>query len=231
LIRGVYITGTDTGIGKTHVSCTLIRGLRSRGVDAVGMKPVASGCESTDLGLRNADALDLIAASAPGLDYNDVNPYAFADPIAPHLAAADAQVAIGPQSIRDAHDRLCGGAGFVIVEGVGGWLAPLGDSLMQSDVVQALELSVVLVVGLRLGCLSHALLTARAIESDGCRLVGWIANRIDPAMLRADDNIAALRARIHAPLLGIIEHEGQRPDQDSDVLAGAVLTLLADPGT
>jgi dethiobiotin synthetase len=231
-MQSVYITGTDTGIGKTHVSCALLHSLRGRGIPAFGMKPVASGCEMTAQGLRNADALDLMSASAFDGDYETVNPYAFADAIAPHLAADDNDVVIDPDRIGSAFHQLRERAGLVVVEGVGGWLAPLGASLTQSDVVHALGLPVVLVVGMRLGCLNHALLTARVIESDGCRLVGWIANRIDPAMLRADDNIATLKARIHAPLLAIVEHEEEeRPDQDSDVLADAVRTLLADPGT
>jgi dethiobiotin synthetase len=231
LTRGVYVTGTDTGIGKTHASRALLHAMVRQGISAVGMKPVASGCEMTAHGLRNADALELMAASAFDCDYEAVNPYAFADPIAPHLAAADSDVVIDPVRIGRACDRLRQRADFVVVEGVGGWLAPLGESLMQSELVDALELPVVLVVGLRLGCLNHALLTARAIESDGCRLLGWIANRVDPGMLRADDNIATLASRIHAPLLGIIEHGHERLDQDIDILDDAVRTLLADPGT
>jgi dethiobiotin synthetase len=228
---GVYITGTDTGIGKTHASCTLLRSLRVQGVRAAGMKPVASGCENTGDGLRNADALDLIAASATSLDYDHVNPYAFADPIAPHLAATDAGRVIDRQRIRAAYERLQLCADLVVVEGVGGWLAPLGESLMQSDLVDFLDVPVVLIVGLRLGCLNHALLTVRAIETDGCRLIGWIANRIDPVMLRADDNIATLKSRIHAPLLGIIEHGHERLDSDTGIFTDAVRNLLADPGT
>jgi dethiobiotin synthetase len=231
LTHGVYITGTDTGIGKTYASRALLQAMLRLDINAVGMKPVASGCETSVHGLRNADALDLMAASALDCDYGTVNPYAFADPIAPHLAAADSGVVIDLERIGSAFDRLRQRADFVVVEGVGGWLAPLGDSLMQSGLVVALDLPVILVVGLRLGCLNHALLTARAIESDGCRLLGWIANRVDPAMLRADDNISTLRSRIHAPLLGIIEHGHERLDQDIDILDDAVRTLLADPGT
>ena len=202
----IYITGTDTGIGKTHVSAALLRSLRSGGIAAVGMKPVASGCEATAHGLRNEDALALIAAAGGGPRYEDVNPYAFADPIAPHLAAADAGIVVDPQRIAACFGQLRAGAELVVVEGVGGWLAPLGDALMQADLVRLLKLQVVLVVGLRLGCLNHALLSVRAIEADGCELIGWIGNAIDPDMARRDDNIAALQARIQAPLLGVIQH-------------------------
>jgi dethiobiotin synthetase len=205
-MHSVFVTGTDTGIGKTFVCCALLRALGRRGQVAVGMKPVASGCEMTADGLRNADALDLIAASAPKADYVTVNPYAFGDAIAPHLAAADANVLVDPARIVRAHARLSELTPCVIVEGVGGWMAPLGARLMQADLVHALRVPVVLVVGLRLGCLNHALLTARAIDTDGCRMIGWIANRIDADMLRSEDNIDTLRRRIQAPLLGIVQH-------------------------
>ena len=205
-MRSVFVTGTDTGIGKTWVSCALLRALVRHGCQAVGMKPVASGCEMTAEGLRNADALDLIAASALAADYDEVNPYAFADPIAPHLAAVDTQVRVEVEGIAAAHARLSSTAGCVVVEGVGGWSAPLGETLMQADLVRLLCVPVVLVVGLRLGCLNHALLTARAIDADGCRMIGWIANRIDADMLRSDDNIQSLRTRIQAPLLGVVQH-------------------------
>jgi dethiobiotin synthetase len=224
-MRGAYITGTDTGIGKTRVSCALLRALRMAGVDAVGMKPVASGCERVGSALRNADARDLIAAGTLRVEYDDVNPYAFADPIAPHLAAADAGVRIDPRRIREAFERLRQSTRFVVVEGVGGWLAPLGDALMQADIVRALDLPVVLVVGLRLGCLNHALLSARAIDADGCRLAGWIGNGIDAGMLRVEDNIATLKARIQAPLLGIVQH-GLPPSVEAGRLDGAIRPLM-----
>ena len=229
-MRSVYVSGTDTGIGKTRISCALLGSLRAQGVDAVGMKPVASGCESGPAGLRNADAVDLIAAGGRALDYGLVNPYALADPIAPHLAAADNGEVIALARIRLAHQALLEQADFVVVEGVGGWLAPLGDTLMQADIVRGLDLPVLLVVGLRLGCINHALLSARAIEADGCRLLGWIGNRIDPDMLRVEDNIETLRRRIHAPLLGIIDHaDNPRADRAQASLADAVRTLLEHP--
>jgi dethiobiotin synthetase len=203
---GVYVTGTDTGIGKTHASVRLLRALQLRGLRASGMKPVASGCRATPPGLRNEDAEALIAASSPAPAYADCNPYALAEPIAPHIAARRNHAEILLEPLCEAYRRIARGTDRVVVEGVGGWLAPLSDSLMQADLVRALQLPVVLVVGLRLGCINHALLSARAIVADGCRLRGWIANRIDPAMAAVDENIATLRGRIEAPLFGVIAH-------------------------
>jgi dethiobiotin synthetase len=203
---GVFITGTDTGVGKTIVSAALLAALNTRGVRAVGMKPVASGCEPTPLGLRNADAELLIAHSAGTQDYAQVNPYAFADPIAPHLAATDAGVEIDPARIAAAFAALSTMSQFIVVEGVGGWKTPLGPALTQTDLVRNLQLRVILVVGLRLGCLNHALLSARAIRDDGCEFAGWIGNCIDPDMLRLNDNIAELRKRLGPPCLGVLPH-------------------------
>ena len=170
------------------------------------MKPVASGCERSDGAWRNEDALALIAASDPRPTYADCNPFALRLPLAPELAARDAGVEVRLQPILDAHARLAASADAVVVEGVGGWAAPLSAQLMQSDLVHALDLPVVLVVGLRLGCLNHALLSARAIAADGCRLAGWIANAIDPAMDAVEDNIAMLAARLPAPCWGRLPH-------------------------
>ena len=179
----MFVTGTDTGVGKTLASCTLLHALRARGLRAVGMKPLASGSEATPGGLRNDDALALQAASDPRPAYEDLNPFAL-----PAILAA--------------HARLAAQADTVVVEGVGGWMAPLATDLMQADLVRALELPVVLVVGLRLGCLNHAYLSARAIEADGCRLVGWIGTGVDRDMLRIDENRALLAARLPVPCLG-----------------------------
>ena len=210
-LRGLYVTGTDTGIGKTLASATLLHALRARGLRAVGMKPVASGCERDAGGWRNADALALQAASAPRPDYADVNPFALPAPLAPQLAARDAGVAVVLPPILAAHARLRALSDAVVVEGVGGWAAPLADDLLQADLVRALELPVVLVVGLRLGCLNHAYLSARAILADGCRLAGWIGSEVDPQMARRDDNLALLRAHLPAPCWGWLPHQAQ-PD-------------------
>jgi dethiobiotin synthetase len=206
-VSGLFVSGTDTGIGKTHASCALLVALRARGLRATGMKPVASGSRVTADGLRNEDAEALIKASDPVPEYGDCNPLAFEPPIAPHLAAWQAGRPITLEPLRAAHARLAANADRVVVEGVGGWAVPFSDTLGQADLVRALGLPVVLVVGMRLGCLNHALLSVRAIAADGCRLVGWIANRIDPEMALADENIATLRARIDAPLLGILPHD------------------------
>ena len=204
----VFVTGTDTGVGKTLVSATLLAALNASGVHAVGMKPVASGCNETPQGLRNDDALLLIEHSAGAPAYADVNPYALHEAIAPHLAAVTDGVQIRLDPLLARFETLSTNAQCVVVEGVGGWAVPLSSALMQADLVRELDLPVVLVVGLRLGCLNHALLSARAITADGCRLAGWIGNRIDPSMARADDNIAALRALVPAPCLGILPHAG-----------------------
>lgn len=203
-MSGVFITGTDTGIGKTLVSATLLAALNAQGSRAIGMKPVASGCTQTLQGQRNDDAECLIAHSAGASDYALVNPYPFAEPIAPHLAARDVGVEIRLDPIIAAFAALSTNADCVVVEGVGGWAVPLSPALMQADLVRALKLPVILVVGLRLGCINHALLSALAIANDGCRLIGWIGNRIDPDMARIDDNIATLSARLPARCLGVL---------------------------
>jgi dethiobiotin synthetase len=179
-VAAYYVTGTDTGAGKSFASAALLHALRRGGASAVGMKPVASGCEATPDGLRNEDALALIAASRPRPDYALVNPWALPEPTAPQIAAARAGVRVTLPPIVAAYARLAAMADHVVVEGVGGWLAPLADDLEQADLVRALDLPVILVIGLKLGCLNHARLSARAIEADGCRLAGWIGSCIEP---------------------------------------------------
>jgi len=201
-MRGFFITGTDTGVGKTLVSVGLLRNFAAAGLRAVGMKPVASGALQTTAGLRNADALALQAASTASQPYDDVNPYVFVSAIAPHLAAAEAGVTIEPSRILAALQRLCSGADVVVVEGVGGWQVPLADGLQLPDLARSLGLPVILVVGLRLGCLNHAQLSARAIREDGLILAGWVANAIDPDFECRSGNLATLKQAIHAPLLG-----------------------------
>jgi len=215
--QGVFVTGTDTGIGKTYAGVQLLRAHRALGRRAIGMKPVASGCRETPEGLRNEDADALIAASDPTPAYAQCNPYALPLAIAPHLAARAAGVEIAIEPIALAYRQLAATVDRIVVEGVGGWAVPLSATLMQADLVRALEIPVLLVVGLSLGCINHALMSVRAIASDGCSLVGWIANRIDPAMACADANIETLRERIHAPLLGVIAHDpARRGDSDID---------------
>lgn len=202
----VYVTGTDTGIGKTLASSALLHALRDHGLRAIGMKPVASGCEYVDVQWRNADALALLAASDPRPDYADLNPYALPLPLAPELAASDAGIEVSLQGLLDAHARLATQADALVVEGVGGWAAPLSETLMQADFVHALRMPVLLVVGLRLGCLNHALLSARAIANDGAHLAGWVASHVDPDMERVADNLRMLRERLPAPCWGVLPH-------------------------
>ena len=207
----LYVSGTDTGIGKTLASCALLHALRRHGLRVAGMKPVASGCERIDGEWKNVDALALQAAGEPGIAYADINPFALQHPLAPELAARDAGIEISLPPILEAHERLADRCDALIVEGVGGWAAPLSASLMQADLVRVLRLPVLLVVGLRLGCLNHALLSARAITADGAHLAGWIASHVDPAMERVEDNIAMLRQRMPAPCWGVLPH-AQHPD-------------------
>lgn len=203
----VFIAGTDTGIGKTWVASGLVAALATLGPSVAGMKPVASGCVLTPDGLRNDDALALQAASHPRPTYDDVNPVALADAVAPHVAAQRAGVDIDMPALRAAFDRLGTGHDLVVVEGVGGWLVPLGPGVEVSDIPRQWKLPVILVVGLRLGCISHARLSACAIVADGCELMGWIGNQVDPAMEALDDNIATLDRLLAAPCLGILGHD------------------------
>lgn len=222
--RAVFIAGTDTGIGKTHVACALLHALRDAGYSACGMKPVASGCIETPAGLRNDDALALQAASSDAPAYALINPVALRDPLSPHLAAAHAGVRIALPPLRAAFEALSASHRRVVVEGVGGWLVPLAPGLFASDIAVQWKLPVLLVVGLRLGCLNHAVLSARAIVADGCQLLGWIGNRIDPDMLAAEENLASLRALLPAPCLGVLPH-GVAPASAAALLHAAVAAL------
>lgn len=205
--HGFYVTGTDTGIGKTVASTAFLHALRAGGAPALGMKPVASGCVATAAGWRNDDAMALLAASDPQPAYDDLNPYALPLPLAPELAARDAGVEVELPRILQAHARLRRIAPQVVVEGVGGWAAPLSATLTQAELVLALDIPVVLVVGLRLGCLNHAILSARAIVADGCQLLGWIGNAVDPDMARREEHRAMLDARLRSPCLGWLPHQ------------------------
>ncbi len=223
---GVFVTGTDTGIGKTTVSCALLRALRARGLRAVGMKPVASGSASTASGWRNQDALDLLGASAPQPDYALVNPYALPEPTAPEIAAARCGVSIDCVQLRSAFDALCALSDAVLVEGVGGWASPMAVDLEHAELARAFGLPVLLVVGLRLGCINHARLSARAVLADGLPLLGWVASTVDPEFAHAPETLEILRRRIHAPLLGVLPHlrAGEfAPDAVLDAAAQAII--------
>lgn len=204
--RDFYVTGTDTGVGKTLAACALLRAWRNRGLDVAGMKPVASGAARTPAGLRNDDALALAAEGSREWPYATVNPYAFEPSIAPHLAAAEAGVEIRLEPIRRALSRLREGSEVVVAEGAGGFLVPLAPGRSFADLPAALGLEVILVVGLRLGCLNHALLTAEAIAARGLPLAGWIGSAIDPQFERLDDNLLSLGRHLPAPCIGVIGH-------------------------
>lgn len=223
MTRGVFVTGTDTGVGKTEVAAGLISAAAKLGLKTAGMKPVASGAELTLEGLRSADALKLMAAANLKKLYAEVNPYCFAPAIAPHIAALEAGVEIVLENVQRAYAGLCQGADAVVVEGVGGWQVPLAPALDLSDLVRALDLPVVLVVGMRLGCLNHALLTARAIRADGLEFAGWVANAIDSSFQRPEANLATLEAELGAPLLARLEHA---PGRVTETLAPAVTRLF-----
>jgi len=202
--HGFFITGTDTGVGKTRVSTALLAACNARSLSTAAMKPVATGCANTVQGLRNDDALALQQHVSLPLTYEQINPYAFAPAIAPHLAAAQSGQTIDLDRIKHAFGVLAVRADVVIVEGVGGWLVPLNRDATIADLAQMIGLPVILVVAVRLGCLNHALLTAESIEQSDLPFAGWVANVIDPDMQCADENIAALRERIAAPWLGTV---------------------------
>ena len=203
--HGFFVTGTDTGVGKTLVCCALLYGFAALGKSVIGMKPVAAGAIRSADGLVNDDVALLRAASNVEAPPQLVNPYCFEPPIAPHLAAEQAGAAIDFATIANAYRQLAAVADIVIVEGIGGFCVLLNHNEDSADLAQRLGLPVILVIGLRLGCLNHALLTAQAIRAKGLQLVGWIANCIDPALAAADENVAALTDRLAAPLLGKVK--------------------------
>jgi dethiobiotin synthetase len=196
-----FVTGTDTGVGKTLIGCALLHAFAQQGRRVVGMKPVASGCDKDG---QNHDVKQLQAASNVPVDYDQINTYGLLDPIAPHIAAQNAGVHIELASIVTAYRALASRADVVIVEGIGGFAVPLNDSQGIPDLAMELGLPVVLVVGIRLGCLNHALLTASAIEACGLKCAGWVANVLEPDMLAAQASVVALKKRLNAPLIGVV---------------------------
>lgn len=208
-----FVTGTDTDSGKTLVSSALLEAVNQENeplmspLSTLGVKPIASGCHQTPEGLRNADALSLIAASSVKLDYELVNPIAFEPAIAPHIAAVKVGCTLSPASVIAALDLAAlSQADFCLIEGAGGWRLPLGEGRYLSEVVQSLSLPVILVVGVKLGCLNHALLTQEAILADGLTLAGWVANGVDVNMSMFDENLASLKEMMVSPFLGCIPH-------------------------
>lgn len=222
IARTLFVTGTDTGVGKTRVAATVLRTLRAAGVDAVGFKPVASGARRTAEGLRNTDALALLRAGPRTLAYRRVNPFCFAPPIAPHLAALEAGRRLTSVQLDRAHDWLSRRHSVVVVEGAGGWHVPLNDDERLSDWVRRRGWPVLLVVGLRLGCLNHAMLSAEAI---GSALCGWVANQTPPRLSRRTANLDALTRRLPAPLWFTLRR-GEPPSAAARRLDGTRLRAL-----
>ncbi len=227
-----FVTGTDTGVGKTLICCALLHAFAAQGQRVAGMKPVAAGCDGDE---PNEDVKKLRAASNILATYGQINPYSFTHPVAPHIAARNAGVRIDFSRIQTSYNELSSQADVVIVEGIGGFKVPLNESQDSADLAQQLGLPLILVVGMRLGCLNHALLTAGAIAACGLKLAGWVANVLDADMHHKDtpicyglkpvqnrmpalrDNIVALEQRLAAPLLGVVEYQAQ---PDARVAAG-----------
>lgn len=224
--QAYFVTGTDTGIGKTTVSCMLLRGYAAQGLDVVGMKPVASGCQRIGGELVSEDVDRLQAAGNIRAPLDTINPYAFEPPLAPHIAALQVGTEIRIAKIVDAFQRLRAMADVVIVEGVGGFRVPLNAQQDTADLAVNLDLPVILVVGMRLGCINHALLTVDAIRQRGLPLAGWVANRIDPDMAAIEENLATLDALITAPRLAIVEHQKKVEMRELSALPDIVLSKI-----
>lgn len=207
----LFLTGTDTEIGKTHVATRLLEAVAARNIRCAGYKPMAAGAERTADGLRNEDALALQAAGNVALPYEVINPYCFEPPIAPHLAAEQVSTVIEESKMRDVERRIAAEAEWILVEGAGGWRVPISADRDMADFVSDQGWPVILVVGMRLGCLNHALLTAESITRRG-RLLGWVANCLPPGQAMLQENIKALRQRMPAPLLGVFPEGGETPE-------------------
>jgi dethiobiotin synthetase len=221
----LFVTGTDTGVGKTRIAAALCVAYAARDQRVAAMKPVASGCTQTRAGLRNQDAEALLAAMTVRAGYCDVNPYAFEPAIAPHIAAMEAGCSIDFGLLDGCYERLCAQSDVTVVEGAGGWLAPLDATHTFADLAVRWQLDVILVVGLRLGCLNHALLTAEAIARRGLKLKGWVGNSVDPHFERREANTDTLRSRLAADCLGIFPYS---PDSSAREVANALLSTLPE---
>jgi dethiobiotin synthetase len=222
-----FVTGTDTEIGKTTIAVGLLHAAQKMGLSTAAAKPVASGCELTANGLRNEDAMGLMSQCTLPLLYEEINPLAFAPAIAPHLAAREAGVQLDVAALLvPVQAVIAKQADFTVVEGAGGWRVPLAGQETLADLAIALRLPVVLVVGVRLGCINHAVLTAEAIVRDGLKLAGWVANVVDPETSRIKENLATLAERLPAPCLGYLPRL-VRPTPD-EVAGYLDLSLLLD---
>lgn len=233
MATGFFVTGTDTGIGKTIVSCALLRAFAAQGKEVIGMKPIVAGSENDQW----MDVEQLLAASNVNVTRQQINPYAFDPPISPHLAAQQLGTEIDLSVIYHAYQQLSAKADLVIVEGAGGFLVPVNERQNGSDLAKTLNLPVILVVGMRLGCLNHALLTAQAIKTAGLTLAGWVANCIDPQMNVVAENIATLEQRLDFPLLGTLPFRREANIAhnagllDTEILTNnQIVTLRMNPG-
>ena len=206
MAEGFFITGTDTGIGKTWSSIALLHYFRQQGKSVLGMKPVASGCEAINGRLRNEDALLLQQHASHSAEYALINPYAFAQPVSPHIAANCSGQQINLQEIRRCYTILRKKADLVIVEGVGGWRVPLAEHLDVADLAVSLKLPVIVVVGIRLGCINHAKLTLQAVTASGLSCAGWVASCVEPDMMAREENIKTIERMTEAPLLGVLPY-------------------------
>lgn len=219
-----FITGTDTEVGKTTIAVAILKAGRRLGLTTIGLKPVASGCEATQAGLRNQDACCLQRESTVQLPYEQINPVALRDSAAPDIAAQRMGLSLCARDlILGCQQPLSRQADLVVIEGIGGWHVPLNSAETMADFVKALNVPVIMVVGIRLGCLNHAILTARAIQESGLNLFGWIANCICPTMDAAQENIATLQACLDAPLLSTVSY---REDPVSSFTQGVIQQLL-----
>jgi len=213
-----FITGTDTDVGKTWATVAFMHYIKQQGKTVIGMKPVAAGCALQDGQLKNDDALLLQAHASIQVDYDKINPYAYLQPVSPHIAGVDNPVNVA--RVGQVFHSLQSLADVVLVEGAGGWYAPINDQQAVSDLAHALALPVIMVVAIRLGCINHARLTYQAIRASGLPCAGWVANCTDPAMLNRDDNIATITRLLDAPLLGVLPYQAQA---DFEVLAAQLL--------
>jgi dethiobiotin synthetase len=225
-MAGLFITGTDTGCGKTEVTLGLMCKLQQQGEYVVGMKPIASGAAVSDQGLCNEDALRIQAQGSLELPYHQVNPFAYQPAIAPHLAAQQVAEPIDINEIVAGYESLTDKADHVLVEGVGGWHVPLGEQDTLADLVRALGLPVIMVVGMRLGCLNHALMTAECMLNAGVTFAGWIANQVEPEMSAREENLATLKAWLPAPCLGEIPY---LTDLHPEAVAEHLIDAIGNP--
>lgn len=209
-MQSFLVIGTDTNVGKTYVAKALIQHFVESGLKTVGMKPVASGCELSERNeLINEDVTALVSVSNVSAPLNLINPYRFSPAIAPHIAAEQVNVQIDLGVIQQAYTMLVNMAEVVIVEGAGGFYVPLNNTQTLADLAVLLNLPVILVVGMRLGCINHALLTVEAIQARGLKLAGWIANQVEPSFVMFDENLSSLQQRITAPCLSVVRWQGQ----------------------